>query len=153
MLPDLVFILFPILLLALGYGVGRWRERRHLVSLAQRERQFQDIVLTNLKTGPNPDRVQNAAYVSGDAVIATDYFKTFAATIRNIIGGEVRAFETLMNRARREAILRMQNQARQMGASEIWNVRLETSNIRSGGGSNNKAVSVEVFAFGTAIVR
>ncbi len=149
---PLITLLFIIAPLGLGYGIGRWREHSHLASLEQRERQNRDIVVTNLKIGPHPEAVKVASYVSGDAVIATDYFKTFAAAIRRIIGGEMRSYETLMNRARREATLRMLDQARQLGATEVWNVRLETSNVLSAT-SNNKAASVEVFAFGTAIVR
>ena len=152
MLPDVLTILIVVIPLGLGFGVGNWRERRHLASLSRREEQFADITVTNLKTGANPEHVRSAAYVSGEAVIATDYFKTMAAAIRKIIGGKLRSYETLMNRARREAVLRMLSQARQLGASEIWNVRLESSNILSST-SNNKATSVEVFAFGTAIVR
>ncbi|NOX60230.1 MAG: YbjQ family protein [Planctomycetes bacterium] len=152
MIPEIIMFLVSLFMLPFGYGVGRWRERRHLASLKQREIEFGDILVTNLKTGPNPENVRRAAFVSGDAVIATDYFKSFAAGLRNIIGGEVRVFETLMDRARREATLRMLQEARQMGASEVWNIRLESSNIRSASG-NNKAVSVEIFAFGTAIVR
>ena len=146
---TVIAVLAPLIL---GYGIGRWRERSHIASLTRRESEFADMVVTNLKTGPDPQSVRNATFVSGEAVIATDYFKTFAAAIRRIIGGEMRSYETLMNRARREAMLRMLDEARQMGASEVWNVRLETSNIVSAT-SNNKAASVEVFAFGTAIVR
>ena len=90
--------------------------------------------------------------VSGDAVIATDYFKGFAARLRSIVGGEIRSYVTLMERARREATLRLLQQARDVGATEVWNVRYETSNIRSGA-RRNPSVSVEVFAFGTAVVR
>ncbi|GJM25717.1 MAG: metal-binding protein [Phycisphaerae bacterium] len=146
---TVIGVLIP---LGLGYAIGRWRERSHLASLAKRESQYSDIVVTNLKTGPTPESVRNATFVSGGAVIATDYFKTFAAAIRRIIGGEMRSYETLMNRARREATLRMLDEARQLGASEVWNVRIDTSNILSAT-SNNKTASVEVFAFGTAIVR
>ena len=56
-----------------------------------------------------------------------------------------------MERARWEAKLRMLESARRMGAGEVWNVRFETSNIRSSN-RNSPAVSVEVFAFGTAVV-
>ena len=145
-------ILPVVFLLALGYGVGRYRERRHIRALVRREREFADMGVSNLKAVPQPETVQRAMMVMGEAVIATDYFKSFAAQLRNIVGGEVRAFETLMNRARREATLRMLAEARRAGAAEVWNVRLETSNIRSGG-RRQKAVSVEVFAFGTAVVR
>jgi len=138
--------------LLLGFFVGRWRERRHFASLNRRERQFTDVGIVNLKTVPNPETVRNAVLVSGDAVIATDYFKGFASKLRGIVGGEMRSYETLMERARREATLRMLRQARDIGAAEVWCVRYETSNIRSSG-RNNPGVSVEAFAFGTAIVR
>jgi uncharacterized protein YbjQ (UPF0145 family) len=100
----------------------------------------------------SPATVAGATLVTGDAVISTDYFKSFAARLRGIIGGEVRSYDSLMLRARREALLRMLEQARGIGASEVWNVRFETSNIRSAT-RNSVAVSVEVFAFGTAITR
>lgn len=145
-------ILPVAVLLVLGFCVGTWRERRHFESLAQREREFTDIGVVNLKTVAQPETVASAALVTGDAVIATDYFKSFAASLRNIVGGEVRSYETLMQRARREALLRMLQRARELGATEVWNLRYETSNIRSSG-RRTLAVSVEVFAFGTAIVR
>jgi uncharacterized protein YbjQ (UPF0145 family) len=154
---DVWIAFLPILVLvALGYGVGTYRERRHLKSLDMRENALAGLTVTNLKTITEPETVQQAALVSGDAVIASDYFKTFAASLRNIIGGEVKTYETLMTRARREATLRMLDEAKKLGATEVWNVRYETSNIRSAsGGSRNKAgaASVEVFAFGTAVLR
>ncbi len=143
----------PVLfLLALGYGVGRLRERRHFQALDRREREYANIVVTNLKNVVDPASVKQASLVMGEAVIATDYFKSFVAKLRNIVGGEIKAYETLMARARREATLRMLEQARRFGASEVCNVRYETSNIRSAT-RRSPAVSVEVFAFGTAVVR
>ncbi|HNO78006.1 MAG TPA: heavy metal-binding domain-containing protein [Phycisphaerae bacterium] len=153
MSEELIITVIGILLpLALGFGIGRWRERSHLASLARREADNTDMIVTNLKIGPDPQSVRGATFVSGGAVIATDYFKTFAAALRRIIGGEMRSYETLMNRARREATLRMLEEARQVGATEIWNIRFDTSNILSAT-SKNKAASVEVFASGTAIIR
>lgn len=150
----LLFQILPVLvLLTLGYLVGTvFRERQHFKSLVRRETRYRGFPISNLKVVPDPATVENAALVSGDAVIATDYFKSFAAGLRTIVGGEMRTFESLMNRARREAKLRMLDQARRMKATEVWNVRYETSNIRSAGGTG-KGVSVEVFAFGTAIRR
>jgi uncharacterized protein YbjQ (UPF0145 family) len=123
-----------------------------LRSLANRERAASDIQVVTLRTIVDPASVEQAILVSGDAVIATDYFKTFAAHLRGIIGGEIKSFETLMDRARREAILRMIDEARALGATEIWNVRLQSSNIASSAGKKG-SVSVELFAFGTAIIR
>ena len=141
-------------LLVLGFLVGSVRERRHFASLTRRELQFTDIGIVNLKRVSHPEQVRNACLVTGDAVIANDYFKGFASALKKLIGGELRAYETLMERARREATLRMLQQARDIGACEVWNVRYETSNIMSGSGRRrNPGVCVEVFAFGTAVVR
>ena len=145
------FIILAVLLV-LGFTVGTWRERLHFSSLDQREQEFTDLAVVNLKTISDPASVASAELVMGDAVIATDYFKGFLARLRNVVGGEVKSYETLMRRARREAMLRMLQRARELGASEVWNVRLETSNIRSSS-NRNLAVSVEIFAFGTAVVR
>lgn len=142
-----------VVLLAVGFAVGRWREYRHLQSLDRRERALAGLPALNLRTVPNPEQIRQATLVTGEAVIATDYFKTFAAWLRGILGGEIGAYNTLLTRARREALLRMLEQARQMGATEVWNVRFETSNILGGPGTRNAAVSVEMLAYGTAVVR
>jgi uncharacterized protein YbjQ (UPF0145 family) len=143
--PVVVFLL-------LGFTVGSVRERRHFGSLLRRERRFADIGIVNVKRVRSPETVRNAVLVTGEVVIATDYFKGFAARLRNIVGGEIRSYETLMERARREATLRLLQMAREIGSAEVWNVRYETSNIMSAG-RRSPAVSVEVFAFGTAVVR
>ncbi len=145
--------ILPILgLLALGYGVGSWVEHRHFRSLDAREREFRGFVVTNLRAVPSPQTVQESWMVVGQVVIATDYFKSFAARLRGLVGGEVRTYQTLMVRARREALLRMLEQARRGGAREVYNVRYETSNIHRAS-SRNPAACVEIFAVGTAVLR
>ena len=83
-------------------------------------------------------------------MISVDYFKHISAALRNLIGGRVIAYEALMDRARREAILRMKTDAKEKGASQIFNVKLETSSISKGGA--NQIGSVEVFAYGTGLI-
>ncbi len=153
MTGDLIQLAIFLFLLGLGFSVGRWREYRHLRSLERRERLFAGLPVLTLRTVSRPEQVERAMLVTGEAVIATDYFKSFVAWLRGILGGEIGAYNTLLTRARREALLRMIEQARAMGATEIWNVRLETSNILGGPGTRNAAVSVEVVAYGTAVVR
>lgn len=139
-------------LLVMGFSVGAITERRHLASLTRREADYTQFPVTNLKRITQPETVREASLVMGDAVIATDYFKSFAARLRNIVGGEVKTFDKLLKRARREALLRLLDDARAIGATEVWNVRFETSNIASAS-NKNPAVSVEIFAFGTAVRR
>ncbi len=146
-------IISTAVLLVLGYVVGtRIRERRHFASLAAREEEFRDMLATNLKTVPGPETAARSFLVIGEAVIATDFFKSFVASLKNLVGGELRTYETLLDRARREATLRMLKEARRHGASEVWNIRYHTSNVLSAS-RRNAGVSVEVIASGTAVVR
>jgi len=80
-----------------------------------------------------------------------DFFKRFLSSLRNLIGGRVRAYETLLDRARREAILRMKEEAIAHGAHMIFNLKVETSSIHKG--RRNAVGSVEVLAYGTALSR
>jgi len=77
-----------------------------------------------------------------------DYFKRLLASLRNIFGGTVKSYESLIDRARREALLRMKEKAPQ--ASMIVNVRIETTTV--GRKANKKGVGcLEALAYGTAV--
>jgi len=134
----------------LGFIVGRAVERAHLRSLDEREARYQSVMRANIRALPANWKVSDAALVHGQAVIATDYFKSFAMRLRNIVGGEARSVETLMRRARREATLRMIEQAAALGANAVWNVRIETSEIGRGTAGKG-AVMAEAFVYATAL--
>ena len=138
-----------LVLLALGYGFGRWAEKRHYQSILQREEQFSEILLISSRLPPSDITQAQTFLVSGCAVISVDYFKAVLAALRNIFGGRVTSYETLLDRARREAILRMKESAAAHDAQMIFNVKLETSSISKG--ARNAIGSVEVLAYGTAI--
>ena len=108
------YLAIPVLFILGGFLVGYTVERRHIASLEEREAPLENIQCTNLKTIPGDKLAQDRFYVDGQAVIASDYFKTFAMKIRNIFGGEMHAMQNMMIRARREALVRMtQNAAKQ----------------------------------------
>lgn len=139
-------------LLIVGYFFGRRREANHYKSIRKREKEFSHIpIIINEWQGTltESDQVQ---LVHGSVVVGSDYFKTFAAGIRQIFGGNVATFETLLDRARREAILRMKAQAFQMQASKVINMRLETSSIGSSQKGKGGLPSVEVHAYATAVI-
>ncbi|MGQ9649594.1 MAG: YbjQ family protein [Phycisphaerae bacterium] len=152
MLQVLLGVVPFLFFLALGFAVGSWRERNHLRALSAREKEFTDIRISTIQTVPDPETVREAALVSGGVVIAADYFKTTAAQIRKLVGGEMGAIRTLVERAQREATLRLLAEARRMGATEVWNIRYETSSIR-GADKYQAAASVELFVYGTAVIR
>jgi uncharacterized protein YbjQ (UPF0145 family) len=139
-----------VVFLILGFCIGGFVERRHLQRLDAREAELGDILLHDLKTIPPNCPREPGSLVVGEVVIASDYFKTFAAKLRNLIGGEVRTFQTLLSRGRREAIVRMVEQARALGANQVVNVRLSTASV--GAVQRRKGVAMaEVIAYGTAI--
>jgi uncharacterized protein YbjQ (UPF0145 family) len=142
-------ILIFLGLMALGYGFGRYAEAKHYASIIQREQQLVNLPVISSKVLPSVQHVENRL-VSGNVVISVDYFKRFLATLRNIFGGRVTAYETLLDRARREAILRMKEQAQSLGANMVFNVKMETSSIYKG--QKNSVGSVEILAYGTAII-
>ncbi len=141
-------LIILIILLALGYTSGKIAESRHYRSIEAREREFLSFPTITMKTVPDEHRgIAKVALVTGGTVVSVDYFKRFLAGLRNIFGGRVVAYESLVDRARRESILRMKEAAK--GADIIVNLRLETSSISKG--AKNRIGSVEVLAYGTAI--
>lgn len=148
---NLIFqIGIPVLLLVLGFGIGSYREKRHYRSIIAREGGFRDLPIFSARRAPDLDPPPRTEMVRGSVVISIDYFKRFLAGLRMLFGGRVTAYESLIDRARREAQLRMREQARQRGAAYVFNVRMETASISKGAG---QAVgSVEVVAYGTAVI-
>jgi uncharacterized protein YbjQ (UPF0145 family) len=138
-------------LLALGYGFGRYAEKRHYKSILERENDLNRIPAIVLRFPPPSTKPQRTELVMGSVVISNDYFKRIAASLRNLIGGRVKSYESLLDRARREAVLRMKEQADAMGANMVFNIKMETASISKG--RKNKVGSVEVLAYGTAIIQ
>lgn len=149
-MPDFLFQVVPVaVLLILGYTVGGLAERRHLKRLAVRENRLQYILVTDVRSLPEGCAAQPCGLVDGEVVVASDYFKSFAANLKKMVGGELRTYESLMARARREALTRMKESAERMGANRVANVRLASSNIGSSG-RRRMAAMVEMYAYGTA---
>jgi len=149
MAPVIIQILIFSAFVLGGLIIGKAIELHHFRRLEEREKMFSHIVVTNLKTVPPQYEHAEPILVMGSAVIATDYFKVFAAGLRTLFGGEMKSYVTLMERARREAMLRMLEQAAQQGATAVWNIRYETST--TGGQQRKKPGGVEILAYGTAL--
>ena len=81
--------------------------------------------------------------VSGNAVRARHLGRDVLAGLKNLVGGEIGAYQKLLSDSRQIAIERMEEQATEAGADAIVAVRLATSTITSG--------ASEVLAYGTAV--
>ena len=137
-------------LLTLGYGFGQYFERKHYRSILEREKQTLNLPLLTLRTVPSGLNRCDVGLVTGSVVVSVDYFKRFLAGLRALVGGRVKSYESLVDRARREAILRMKEQAIERGAILVTSVRIETSSISKG--QRQTIGSIEVLAYGTAIL-
>ncbi len=146
-----VDIIIFIALLALGYGFGRYTEAKHYKSIIKRETDLQNIPAITTKLIPLDKPINSSQLVAGSVVISVDYFKRFVAAMRNLVGGRVTTYESLLDRARREAILRMKQQTKELGGTIVFNVKFETSSIYKG--RRNSIGAVEVLAYGTSLKR
>ena len=141
----------PLCLLVLGYVAGSMAEQSHYKSIRVRELRLRRMPTTNLRRPPVHWRVEGTALVAGSTVVSVDYFKRFLAQLRGFVGGRVRSYESLLDRARREAVLRMKEEAVKGGFDAVINVRLESTNIASPLRNDRGTAGVEVLAFGTAL--
>ncbi len=140
------------LLLLVGLVFGRASEQRHFREIRRREAELRDVLVFNERRPPADRAFRQATLVVGSVVIAEDYFKRIAAGVRGFFGGRVTVYESLMDRGRREAVLRMKEQARRHGATLVFNVRFETSSLAADGGAQSTMFSAEFIAYGTALV-
>lgn len=81
--------------------------------------------------------------VQGNTVRAKHLGRDIAASLKNVIGGELKGYTELLTEARREAMGRMLAQAQQLGANAVINVRFSTSAVTSG--------AAELYVYGTAV--
>ena len=137
-------------LLSVGYFIGSYTEKMHYKSIIAREKSFLGLPAVTIKNGHDISRtVLHSQLAQGSVVISIDYFKRFLAALRNLFGGNVVSYETLIDRGRREALLRMKEDAG--SADIIINTRLETSVIGASANRKNSLGSIEVLAYGTAV--
>ena len=146
---DLINALIFLGLLALGYFAGTYFEKQHYKSIKQRERQTRHVPLVTFGAKQAIPEAREVEMFAGSVVISSDYFKTFTLGLRNLVGGRVVVYESLLDRGRREALLRMKEKAIAWGATQVLNVRLESSTVS--GSQGRGPISIEVIAYGTGI--
>ncbi len=144
-------IILFVILLSSGYFFGQILEQQHYRSIYRREEKLRSIPVIASKKLPENFFPCETKMVAGNVVISVDFFKKFVAGLRTLVGGRVTSYETLIDRARREAILRMKEEAKVQGANFVFNVKMETSSISKG--REESIGSIEVLAYGTAIIQ
>lgn len=102
------------------------------------------LILVNTETIPGQRVRQVLGLVQGNTVRAKHLGRDIAAGFKNVVGGELRGYTELLVESRQEAVNRMMDQARQLGANAVVNVRFSTSAVTGG--------AAELYAYGTAVV-
>ena len=136
-----------VVLFVVGWFFGARHERQHLAQLAISEKALKHIIVSTERFyQPTLADGTQGELVLGSVVIAQDYFKMVIARVLSIFGKNLTTYETLLERARREALVRMRTQAHAKGYSHIYGLRFEVSNI------NQLGSMVEAIAYGTAVM-
>jgi uncharacterized protein YbjQ (UPF0145 family) len=102
------------------------------------------MIVTNLETVPGHRIVQHFGLVQGNTIRAKHVGRDIMAGLKNIVGGEIKSYTSLLMLARQEALERMMAQAQELGANAVVNVRLATSSVMQG--------AAELLAYGTAVL-
>lgn len=130
-----------LVLVAIGWYFGTRAERGHLKSLIIDEQKYQHIQVSSERFY-EPKGVNESILVVGSVVIAQDKFKQAVAAILSLFGKNLTVYETLLDRARREAVLRAKRQANDAGCHALYGLRFEMTEVEGG---------VEVLAYGVAV--
>lgn len=101
------------------------------------------MIVSNLELIPGRRVTAHYGIVQGSTVRAKHVGKDIFASLKNIVGGELRSYTELMQEARDEAVQRMIAEAQSMGANAILNVRFATTSIAVG--------AAEILAYGSAV--
>ena len=141
----------PLLLLLTTYFIGGAIERRHYRHIRARERKWQQLPAITFSATPASWQVAECGLVNGSVVVSVDYFKRFLAGLRMLIGGRVKSYESILDRARREAVLRLKADAIERGYNAVINVRLETTRMANARRRGEGIAGLEVLAYGTGL--
>lgn len=101
------------------------------------------MIITNIETIPGKHIVDCFGVVSGSTVRAKHAGRDIMAGLKNLVGGELVGYTELLAESRDEATNRLKEQARDLGANAIVNVRYSTSSVAAG--------ASEIYVYGTAV--
>jgi len=102
------------------------------------------MIVVNTEYVPGYDVVELKGLVQGNTIRAKHLGRDIGASLKNLVGGELTAYTELLTESRRQALERMMQQAQQLGANAVVNVRFTTSSVAAG--------AAELYSYGTAVV-
>ncbi len=103
-----------------------------------------EMIISNLEYYPGMKIERHISLVQGSSVRSKHAGRDFMAGLKSIFGGELLGYTELLHESREEAVERLIQQARGVGANAVLNVRFSTSSIAAG--------AAEIFVYGTAVL-
>ncbi|RJU92353.1 MAG: hypothetical protein DWC03_06975 [Candidatus Poseidoniales archaeon] len=152
----LLFSLLPILLPFLSWAFGRWYQGRLMDALVLNEKQH-GMMLQNdqhLSTASSMTTMtaESSTLLHVSICVGPSMGQIFFMWFKSIFGGRLHSYDVVLDYGRREALLRLNQQAKELGCSSMVNIRIETSTVSFTKNNNNsKTSSVEFLAFATGI--
>ena len=113
----IVQIVIFAILFSVGFGFGRYNERKHLQYLDEQEQRLAYIRVNNSRF---IESTFPGHMISSNVVISHDYFKYAIANVQNMLGGRLTSYESVVERARREAIVRLKLEAEKWALTRLW---------------------------------
>lgn len=101
------------------------------------------MVISNTETVPGREIIESLGIARGNTVRARNIGRDIFAGLKNIVGGEIEEYTSLLADAREQALQRMIADGRKLGADAIVNVRFTSSMLMQG--------TAEILAYGTAV--
>ena len=102
-----------------------------------------EMIITNIETVPGKSIIEHFGLVSGSTIRAKHVGRDIMASLKNLVGGELKGYTQLLQESRKQAMDRLIGQAKQLGANAIVNIRFSTSSVAQG--------AAELYAYGTAV--
>ena len=149
----MISLMITVGLFVSGFYFGQRNEKSHFLSIQQREKIMAGMPYRSTGKKEVFAGAKESQIFHSSVVLGQDYFKAIIFAVVNIFGGRVGVYESLLDRGRREALLRVKSQAKLWGATELVNVRYQTANINQNSGGRNQggAGVMEVLVYATGL--
>ena len=153
-MADLVFLAIyfggPLLMLGLAFFAGNAIAKRHEKDMDERNSALSHMQVSDISTYFNPDTTKTPPLLlHSEVTLGIDHFRGFLGNLKNIFGGEVRSYQATLDRARREAILRIKEEAHTHGFNAIANLRVAFVDVSGNATLKKKASMVTIQASAT----
>ena len=102
------------------------------------------MIITTINSVPGKEIKEVYGFVSASTVRTKNIGKDIGASFKTLVGGEIKAYQEMMEEARKIAVGRMVEKAESMGANAIIGMQISTSAVMAG--------ASEVIAYGTAVL-